>query len=97
MATALLTGGAGYIGSHTCVELIEAGWHVIVVDNLSNSSVKVIDLSTHAVTTIYIPHGTKRADELCEDPQHHLVMVANDDDADLLLTFLDTDSKTVVM
>ncbi len=34
----LLTGGAGYIGSHTCVELLNAGYDVVVVDNLSNSS-----------------------------------------------------------
>ena len=34
----LVTGGAGYIGSHTCVELLEAGFDVIVVDNLINSS-----------------------------------------------------------
>lgn len=34
----LVTGGAGYIGSHTCVELLEAGYDVVVVDNLSNSS-----------------------------------------------------------
>jgi len=33
----LVTGGAGYIGSHACVELIEAGYNVVVVDNLSNS------------------------------------------------------------
>lgn len=33
----LVTGGAGYIGSHTCVELLQAGHDVIVVDNLSNS------------------------------------------------------------
>ena len=33
----LVTGGAGYIGSHTCVELIEAGLDVVVVDNLNNS------------------------------------------------------------
>jgi UDP-glucose 4-epimerase len=33
----LVTGGAGYIGSHTCVELLEAGLEVVVVDNLSNS------------------------------------------------------------
>ena len=33
----LVTGGAGYIGSHTCVELLEAGYKVIVVDNLQNS------------------------------------------------------------
>ena len=38
MATALVTGGAGYIGSHTCVVLLDAGWDVIVVDNLANSS-----------------------------------------------------------
>jgi UDP-glucose 4-epimerase len=34
----LVTGGAGYIGSHTCVELLKAGYEVIVIDNLSNSS-----------------------------------------------------------
>jgi UDP-glucose 4-epimerase len=38
MGTALLTGGAGYIGSHTAVALLEAGWSVVVVDNLANSS-----------------------------------------------------------
>ena len=38
----LLTGGAGYIGSHTAVELLSAGHKVIVVDNLSNSSIKSI-------------------------------------------------------
>jgi len=33
----LVTGGAGYIGSHTCVELLEAGYEIVVVDSLSNS------------------------------------------------------------
>jgi len=33
----LVTGGAGYIGSHTCIELMAAGHEVIIVDNLSNS------------------------------------------------------------
>lgn len=36
--TILVTGGAGYIGSHTCLELLQAGDDVVVVDNLSNSS-----------------------------------------------------------
>lgn len=38
----LVTGGAGYIGSHTCVELLEAGHDVVVVDNLCNSSRRAI-------------------------------------------------------
>lgn len=41
--TILVTGGAGYIGSHTCVELLSSGYDVIVVDNLCNSSKKAID------------------------------------------------------
>ena len=41
--TILVTGGAGYIGSHTCVELLNAGYDVIVVDNLYNSSKKALD------------------------------------------------------
>ncbi len=38
MALTLITGGAGYIGSHTCVELLSAGHDVVVIDDLSNSS-----------------------------------------------------------
>jgi UDP-glucose 4-epimerase len=41
--TILVTGGAGYIGSHTCVELLDAGYDVVVFDNLYNSSPKAID------------------------------------------------------
>ena len=39
----LVTGGAGYIGSHTCVELLEAGHEVVIVDNLYNSSPKAVE------------------------------------------------------
>ena len=39
----LVTGGAGYIGSHTVVELQNAGYDVVVLDNLSNSSEKSLD------------------------------------------------------
>ena len=43
MSTILVTGGTGFIGSHTCVELLNKGHDVIVADNLSNSSIKVLD------------------------------------------------------
>lgn len=39
----LVTGGTGYIGSHTCVEFIEKGQDVIVLDNLANSKIEVLD------------------------------------------------------
>ena len=39
----LVTGGAGYIGSHTCVELLNAGYGVVVVDNLCNSNAKSLE------------------------------------------------------
>ncbi|WP_299254851.1 UDP-glucose 4-epimerase GalE [uncultured Lacinutrix sp.] len=43
MLKILVTGGLGYIGSHTVVALQEAGFKVVVIDNLSNSSIKVLD------------------------------------------------------
>ena len=39
----LVTGGTGYIGSHTCVELLNEGHEVVVVDNLCNSKADVIN------------------------------------------------------
>ena len=39
----LVTGGTGYIGSHTAVELINAGYDVVIIDNLSNSNREVLD------------------------------------------------------
>jgi UDP-glucose 4-epimerase len=43
MATVLLTGGTGYVGSHACVELINAGFETLLLDNLCNSSPVVVD------------------------------------------------------
>jgi len=39
----LVTGGAGYIGSHTCIELLESGYGVVVIDNLCNSNPKSLE------------------------------------------------------
>lgn len=56
MATILVTGGAGYIGSHTCVELLNAGYDVVVADNLCNSckeSLKRVEEITGKKITFY--------------------------------------------
>lgn len=64
MKDILVTGGTGFIGSHTCVELIEAGYSIIVVDNLSNSK-------EESLSRIYQITGQKikfyKADILDED------------------------------
>ena len=39
----LVTGGTGFIGSHTCVELLDAGFEVVILDNLYNSQADVVD------------------------------------------------------
>ncbi len=60
--TVLVTGGAGYIGSHTCVELTMSGYEVVVIDNLSNSkeeSLKRVEKITGRPLTFY------KADLLC--------------------------------
>ena len=52
----LVTGGAGYIGSHTCVELLNAGYDVIVIDNLVNSkkeSLRRVEEITGKKTVFY--------------------------------------------
>jgi len=49
MSKILVTGGTGYIGSHTVVELHNAGYEVIIVDNLSNSNIKILN-QLHQIT-----------------------------------------------
>src|ERR1700688_4665172 len=43
MAKILVTGGMGYIGSHTVVELVNAGYEPVIVDDLSNSNIRILD------------------------------------------------------
>ena len=40
--TILLTGGTGFIGSHTVISLLQSGFDVVILDNLSNSSAKIL-------------------------------------------------------
>ena len=61
------------------------------------SRILVIDLATGQLKVPPIDNGgQRRADELCEDPQHHVVLVANDDDADLFLTFISTNTYQIL-
>ena len=52
--TVLVSGGAGYIGSHTAVELIAAGYNVVVADNLSNSDMSGVE-GVRAITGVDVP------------------------------------------
>ncbi|MBE6852826.1 MAG: UDP-glucose 4-epimerase GalE [Ruminococcus sp.] len=67
MATILLAGGAGYIGSHTAVELLDAGYDVVIADNFLNScpeSVKRVEKITGKKVKLY-EADIKDADKLC--------------------------------
>lgn len=71
----LVTGGTGYIGSHTCVELLNAGYEIIVCDNLSNSKVQVIDTIkqiTNKDLTFYLTDILNR-DEMEEIFRSHTI------------------------
>ena len=63
----LVTGGTGYIGSHTCVELINAGYDVIILDNFCNSTADVVDkIKKITEKSIKIYNGDIRNRELLE-------------------------------
>lgn len=65
MSKILVTGGTGYIGSHTVVELQNSGYEVVIVDNLDNSSIKILDQITQIT-------GIKPAFQeldLCDEPK----------------------------
>lgn len=56
----LVSGGAGYIGSHTSVELINAGYDVVIVDNLSNSDLNAVE-GVRKITGVDIPSSRSTA------------------------------------
>ena len=49
----LVTGGTGYIGSHTSVKLLQENYSIVILDNLSNSSIKVISKIEEDLFTIF--------------------------------------------
>ena len=62
--TILVTGGAGFIGSHTCVELLNGGYDVVVIDNLVNSSresLRRVEKITGKAVTFYEADACRRA------------------------------------
>ena len=75
----LVTGGAGYIGSHACVSLLEAGYRVVVLDNLRNSSAQAIArverITGHGVDLVQGDvRDAKRLDALFESHSIDAVM-----------------------
>jgi UDP-glucose 4-epimerase len=71
----LVTGGTGYIGSHTTVELIEQGYEVVIVDNLMNSQAFILD-RIHQITGV-LPKFYKF--DLCEQAKVMNVFEENQD------------------
>jgi UDP-glucose 4-epimerase len=73
----LITGGAGYIGSHTCVQLLKNGYDIVVLDNFSNSERKVIDLIKQIAGKDFKSYDF----DLLNKEQLHTIFNENDIDA----------------
>ena len=73
MKTVLLCGGAGYIGSHTAIEMINAGYKVVIADNLYNSDAIVIDRieSITGIRPRFYPYDVTDKNKLAEVFQHN--------------------------
>ena len=89
----LVTGGAGYIGSHTCLELLNAGHHVTVVDNLSNSS----EESLQRVSTLTGKHITFFKVDLLDEAELEAVFETANFDAVIHFAALKAVGESVAM
>jgi UDP-glucose 4-epimerase len=71
----LVTGGTGYIGSHTCVQLIEKGWQPVIIDSLVNSKISVLDRIQQITGTrpAYIEGDVRNADLLQKVLTEHAI------------------------
>ena len=74
MKTILVTGGCGYIGSHTIVDLIENGYQVISIDNNSRSNANVLD-GVKKITGIAVKNYKV---DLCNFEETHAIFLEND-------------------
>src|SRR5215475_11813484 len=92
LAPGSLVGPNGVITANDHTEV----WAGDSVPTGGTSSVKVIDLASGTLTHTIDTGGQGRSDELCEDPQRHVVLVANDEPSDLFLTFISTETYKVV-
>ena len=77
--TILVTGGAGYIGSHTCVTLLEHGHKVVVMDNLSNSSERAIGRIQEIVGEELAENISFHRGDICDAGDLEEVFIANPD------------------
>jgi len=89
----LVTGGAGYIGSHTCIQLLNAGYEVVVVDNLSNSS----EISLKRVMEITGKSLKLYKVDLCDIDELHKVFEENTFDAAIHFAGLKAVGESVSM
>ena len=71
----LVTGGTGYIGSHTCVQLIEKGWQPVIIDSLVNSKISVLDRIQQITGTrpVFIEGDVRNADLLQQVLKEHAI------------------------
>jgi hypothetical protein len=76
--------------------VITANNHSEVWAGDGNSTIKVINIATNTVTHVISTGGSARADELCVDPQDHVVLMANDADTPPFVTFISTSTYTVL-
>ncbi len=75
----LITGGTGYIGSHTVIELLNKGYHVEIIDNLSNSKIEILDKIKQITNVKPIFHqidllDKEKLNQLFKDNAYDLVM-----------------------
>ena len=77
MSTILLTGGTGFIGSHTAVELLEKGHDVVLVDNLYNSEASVVDRIEKITGKRPVFHPVDACDKAARSKKNPTVIIMN--------------------